>query len=81
MRITVYTKSACVQCTATKRKLSELGHAFDLVDVEADPDAADRLRSAGYTQMPVVEAIVDSVRETWTGYRPDKIEALPAVGS
>lgn len=68
--ITVYTRPACVQCNATKRKLTEEGLDWVAVDVSQDEAAAERLRAAGYMQAPVV---FTESGESWSGYRPDLI--------
>lgn len=36
MSIVVYSKPACVQCTATTRALDAQGIAYDLIDLTAD---------------------------------------------
>ncbi len=72
MTITVYTKPACAQCDATKRLLTKLAIAYDLVDLSTDTEALEALKRRGYMQAPVV--ITDG--STWTGYRPDRIKAL-----
>lgn len=72
MGITVYTKPACVQCTATKKALDKHGITYDLVDISADTEARDYVMSLGYLQAPVVLA----GGERWVGYRPDRISAL-----
>ncbi|MBP2443559.1 glutaredoxin-like protein NrdH [Rhizobium leguminosarum] len=72
MTITVYSKPACVQCTATYRALDRLGVAYDIVDISEDAEALDRLRSLGYMQAPVVIA----GEQHWAGFRPDMISAL-----
>ncbi|MFC4667973.1 glutaredoxin-like protein NrdH [Seohaeicola nanhaiensis] len=72
MSITVYSKPACVQCTATTRALSAKGIAFDLVDLTEDAAAMARVTELGYRQAPVVMAGDDH----WAGFRPDKIAAL-----
>lgn len=56
MTITVYSKPACVQCTATYRALDRLGVDYDIVDISQDAEALDRVRSLGYMQAPVVIA-------------------------
>ena len=61
MRITIYTKNDCVQC-----------HAFEMVNVEHHPNAADMLREQGFRQLPVV--IAGETR--WSGFRPDMINRL-----
>ncbi|WP_321342932.1 glutaredoxin-like protein NrdH [Breoghania sp.] len=72
MTITVYSKPACVQCTATTRALDQRGVAYDLIDLTRDDDAMEKVQSLGYRQAPVVVAGEDH----WSGFRPDKIGAL-----
>jgi glutaredoxin-like protein NrdH len=72
MTITVYSKPACVQCTATYRALDQLDTEYTVVDISQDADARDYVMSLGHLQAPVV--IVDG--EHWSGYRPDRIKAL-----
>ncbi|QND43040.1 glutaredoxin-like protein NrdH [Rhizobium leguminosarum bv. viciae] len=72
MTITVYSKPACVQCTATYRALDRLGVDYDIVDISQDAEALDRVRSLGYMQAPVVIAY----EQHWAGFRPDMISAL-----
>ena len=72
MTITVYSKPACVQCTATYRALDRLGVNYDIVDISQDAEALDRVRSLGYMQAPVVIA----GEQQWAGFRPDMISAL-----
>ena len=72
MSITIYTKPACVQCTATKKAFDKQGIAYNLVDITEDPAARDYVMSLGYLQAPVVVA----GDEHWSGFRPDHIKAL-----
>ncbi|API54313.1 NrdH-redoxin [Rhizobium leguminosarum] len=72
MTITVYSKPACIQCTATYRALDRLGVDYDIVDISQDAEALDRVRSLGYMQAPVVIA----GEQHWAGFRPDMISAL-----
>ncbi|MGO8256333.1 glutaredoxin-like protein NrdH [Rhizobium ruizarguesonis] len=72
MTITVYSKPACVQCTATYRALDRLGVDYDIVDISEDAEALDRVRSLGYMQAPVVIA----GEQHWAGFRPEMISAL-----
>ena len=72
MTITVYSKPACVQCTATYRALDKLEADYDVVDISQDADARDYVMSLGHLQAPVV--IVDG--EHWSGYRPDRIKSV-----
>lgn len=71
--VTVYTKLACVQCTATKKALDTAGVlGYRLVDITEDSDARDFVMSLGYTSAPVVVA----GNEHWSGFRPDRIKAV-----
>lgn len=71
--ITVYSKSACTQCEATKRALRRAGVSFQEVDLTQDADALAYVQMLGYAQAPVVVAGDDH----WSGYRPDRIADLP----
>jgi glutaredoxin-like protein NrdH len=75
MTITVYTKPACVQCTATYRALDKAGIAYDVVDISEDSDARDFVMALGYLQAPVVVAGTAH----WSGFRPDRIKTLVAA--
>lgn len=72
MRITIYTRNDCVQCHATKRAMESRGLAFEMVNVDHVPEAADELRAMGFRQLPVVVA----GETTWSGFRPDMINRL-----
>lgn len=72
MSIVVYTKPSCVPCKATKRMLEKHGVDYTSVDVTKDSDAFDHVMSLGYAQVPVVEY----GRESWYGFRPDRIQSL-----
>ncbi len=74
MTVTVYTKPACVQCTATYRALDKAVLDYSIVDISVDSDARDYVMSLGYLQAPVV--VAGAV--TWSGFRPDRITTLAA---
>ena len=74
MAITVYTKPACVQCTATYRALDSKGIDYNVLDLSQDPAALEQVKALGYLQAPVV--VADD--EHWSGFRPDKIADLAA---
>jgi Glutaredoxin-like protein NrdH len=73
MTITIYSKPACVQCTATIRAMDQKGIAYQIIDISADNAAYETVRELGYMQVPVVIA----GDEHWAGFRPDKIGQLP----
>ncbi|AHI02679.1 glutaredoxin-like protein NrdH [Corynebacterium falsenii] len=70
--ITVYTKPACVQCTATKKALDKAGLEYTMVDISLDDEARDYVMALGHLQAPVVVA----GENHWSGFRPDRIRAL-----
>ena len=72
MTSTVYSKPACVQCTATTRALEARGIDYELVDLTLDAAAMSRVTELGYRQAPVVIAGEDH----WAGFRPDLIGRL-----
>ena len=72
MSIIVYSKPACVQCTATTRALDAKGISYDLIDLTQDDTALTHDTELGYRQAPVVVA----GSEHWSGFRPDMIAQL-----
>ncbi len=72
MTITVYSKPACVQCTATTRALDAKGISYDVIDLTEDAAAMEMVQDLGYRQAPVVIANEDH----WAGFRPDMINRL-----
>ncbi|MEP3667914.1 MAG: glutaredoxin-like protein NrdH [Roseibium sp.] len=77
MKITVYSKPACVQCTATTRAMDAKGIAYDVVDLTQDAAAMERVTKMGYRQAPVIVAgATDEMH--WAGFQPGKIDLLVA---
>jgi glutaredoxin-like protein NrdH len=72
--VTVYTLPACVQCDSTKRFLSKNNVPFEVVDLSQDPEAMDLVKNLGYQAAPVVVSGDDH----WSGFKPDKLNALTA---
>ena len=72
MSVTVYSKPACVQCTATTRALDARGISYHIIDLTEDDAAMDHVTGLGYRQAPVVVAGTDH----WSGFRPDMISRL-----
>lgn len=72
MSITVYSKPACVQCTATTRALDRQGLDYRIIDISVDDEAFATVQGLGYRQVPVVVA----GEAHWAGFRPDMISAL-----
>lgn len=75
VKVTVCTKSDCVQCNATYRALDKEEVDYSIVDLTENPSARDRAMGLGYLQAPVVVA----GDQHWSGFRPDRIAALAAA--
>lgn len=73
--VTVWSKSGCVQCTATYRALDAKGITYQVVDLEQEAgETIEQFKARGLMQAPIV--ITDT--DEWAGFRPDKIAALAA---
>lgn len=77
--ITVYTQTVCQPCRMTKMKLDQLGLAYDVVNVDLPENeaAGDQLRAEGWMATPVVK-VEGAPTQSWSGYRPDLLDALAA---
>ena len=76
MKITVWTKSNCSQCTMTKRHMTRMGLEFVEADLEANPEQLQKFKDAGQLQAPIV--VLGHEGRSWAGFRPDLIDALAA---
>ena len=72
--VIVYTKDKCPGCKATIRSLTKKNIAFEARSIDETPGARDMIAKLGYMQAPIVVAGDDH----WSGYNPDRIEALAA---
>lgn len=78
-QVVVYTKPACMACTATKRKLDQLGVPYVEASLVDDEEALLSFRSLGILAAPVVtDATSGAVIAT--GYNPDKLAGLVDLG-
>lgn len=67
--VTIGTQPNCQPCRLTKMRLTSKGISFVEVPVT---DLTDIIEAHGYVSAPVVVVGDDS----WSGYRPDRIDAL-----
>lgn len=72
MKIIVYSKSQCVQCTATVKSLEAKGIKHQVIDLTDNHEAMKTVQSMGYKQAPVVVA----GSHHWCGFRPDMINQI-----
>lgn len=89
MKITLYSKPNCVQCTATKRALDKADLPYEVIDITQDALAYRKILALGFMQAPVVETSLP-VNDTqqrgeptviyfWSGFRPDLIDQLAEI--
>lgn len=72
MTVKVFSKPACVQCTATTRAMDARGINYEVVDLTVDGEAFTKVSEMGYRQAPVVVAGDNH----WSGFRPDLIAQI-----
>lgn len=73
MKVTVFSKPACVQCNATYRALDQAGIEYEVIDMTTDAEAFSYVKDdLGYAQAPVV--VTDN--DHWSGFRPDLIAEI-----
>lgn len=52
-RITLYSQPSCAPCRVAKARLQRDGIDFEEINVQEDENAAERLKSHGFTGTPV----------------------------
>lgn len=72
MKVTVWTKSSCVQCEQTKKQLDKLGIAYEEQNLEENPLVLEGFKAQGLLSAP----IVTTDTKAWSGFRLDKIQSL-----
>lgn len=78
----VYSKPLCVQCDATRKRLSSAGIEFTEVDLAEHAAALEYVSEGlGYAQAPVVVAEDGTDENHWSGFRPDFIKALTCTAA
>lgn len=76
MTITVYTKTDCQQCTATKHWLDRRGHTYQTINLEESPDDLEAIQKLGYAQAPVVVVSKRGGPDVhWSGFNPTMLTA------
>ena len=72
-KLTVYSKTDCMQCNFTKKWLTEHGIEYEEINVEEDEAGLNYIKDElGYQAVPVVV----TPTENWYGFRPDKLAEL-----
>lgn len=73
--MTIYSAPGCMRCKTTRRAAAAEGVDPVMVDISADPDAGDRIRARGFSELPVVQVTddADELVEEWSGFRLDQV--------
>lgn len=72
MKVTIWVKSACVQCDQTKKQFDKLGIAYEEQSLEDNPLVLEGFKQQGLLAAP----IVTTDTKAWSGFRLDKIQSL-----
>lgn len=72
MKVTIWTKSSCVQCDMTKKQFDKLGIKYEEQSLEDNPLVLDGFKAQGLLAAP----IVTTDTKAWSGFRIDKIQSL-----
>jgi glutaredoxin-like protein NrdH len=72
MKITVWTKSNCVQCDMTKKELTKRGIGYEEQSLEDNPLVLEGFKQQGLLAAPIVTTDI----KAWSGFRLDKIKSL-----
>jgi len=72
MKVTIWTKSMCVQCDMTKKQMDKLGIKYEEQSLEENPLVLEGFKQQGLLAAPIVTTDTKS----WSGFRLDKIQSL-----
>lgn len=72
MKVTIWTKSYCVQCDMTKKQFDKLGIQYEEQSLEDNPLVLEGFKQQGLLAAP----IVTTDTKAWSGFRLDKIQSL-----
>ena len=77
MRVTLFTKVDCQPCRLTAKRLDRIGLPVDVVSLDGDAGARERVAAMGFASAPVVVVDCgDDATWSWCGYRPSELEKL-----
>ncbi len=72
--VRVYTAPSCIQCTMTKKLMTELEISFIEEDA-TKPEITEAIKYLDFSQAPVIVA-GESGDDMWQGFQPARIKAL-----
>lgn len=79
--ITMYTTTWCPDCVVAKRALKAKGLAYEEVNIEKDPAAAEQVMALNGGKRSVPTLVYGDVSASLSGFRPQKLnDFLAAAG-
>lgn len=73
LMITLYSKQSCAPCVMTKRFLDHKGIAYEVRDIEENPDyMQEAYELSGMSIVPVIKSAMGVI----TGYQPQQLAQL-----
>lgn len=74
MRVSVWTKSNCPQCTMTKKLMEREGIKYEEFNLEENPEQLEKFKAEGLLQAPIV--VIGNDGRRFCGFLPEEIKAL-----
>ena len=74
----MYTTTWCPDCHVTKQALTKRGIAFEEINIEQDPQAAEFVMSVNGGRRSVPTLVSGDVAHSLSGFRPQKLDAFLA---
>lgn len=76
MTVKMYTTTWCPDCHVAKRALTQRGVAFEEINIEQDPQAAEYVMSVNGGKRSVPTLVYGEVAHSLSGFRPQKLDAF-----
>ena len=70
--VTIYSKNNCVQCKMTKRFLDTNHVEYREINLAAQPEYIEHVKSLGFNAAPVIQTATDA----FSGFQPNKLKQL-----
>lgn len=81
MKITVYTTNTCAFCVMVKKYLDSKGHKYEVVNLDEQPDAREKVMELSGSQTVPVTVIQNENSEpsVVVGFSPPKLAAALGI--
>ena len=75
-RATVWTRTGCMKCRASKRALENMGVEVTMTPIDDEERALGVMADHGWAELPLVEVHGPDETFTWAGLKSDNLRAL-----